>query len=55
MGCKCAYSTDVGHGWGCSITGGECKYFFPDSKKCARDYGEGPDAPQSENYSPSSN
>ena len=44
MSCKCAKSTDEYHGWECEITGGECMFLFPDSKACAREYGEGPDA-----------
>ncbi len=43
-GCKCAVKTDQWHGWKCKITDGECMYLSPDSKACARDYGEGPDA-----------
>lgn len=43
-GCKCASKTDEWHGWECSITEGPCMYFMPDSKKCAEEYGEGPDA-----------
>lgn len=44
MSCKCASVTDEYHGWECSVTGGACVYLIPDSKACARDYGEGPDA-----------
>ena len=44
MSCKCAKRTDQWHGWECTITDGECMYLFPDSKACARDFGEGPDA-----------
>lgn len=43
-GCKCAIRTDEYHGWKCSITEGACMFFIPDSKKCAEEYGEGPDA-----------
>jgi len=49
MACKCARRTDEWHGWKCTITGGECMYLMPDSKACARDFGEGPDADN--NYS----
>jgi hypothetical protein len=42
IGCKCAIRTDEYHGWGCTITGGACMYFIPNSKACAKDYGEGP-------------
>jgi len=49
MACKCARRTDEWHGWKCTITGGECMYLMLDSKACARDFGEGPDADN--NYS----
>lgn len=42
MSCKCA-SFDLDEGWKCSISGDRCIYMFPDSKRCADDYGEGPD------------
>lgn len=44
MGCKCAKQTDEYHGWECEITEGSCMFLIPDSKACAREYGEGPDA-----------
>lgn len=44
MACKCAERTDEFNGWRCSITEGACMYFMPDSKRCAKEYGEGPDA-----------
>ena len=44
MGCKCAIATDEYHGWECSITEGPCMFLVPNSKKCAEEYGEGPDA-----------
>ena len=44
MACKCAKPTDEWHGWECSITDGECMFLVPDSKACAAEYGEGPDA-----------
>lgn len=44
MSCKCSKPTDEFHGWGCNITGGACMFLFPDSKRCAELYGEGPDA-----------
>lgn len=47
--CTCAIPCDEFHGWRCSITDGECMYLVPDSKACARDYGEGPDAMESDN------
>ena len=42
--CSAAYYTDEYHGYGCSVTEGSCMFFYPDSKKCAEIYGEGPDA-----------
>ncbi len=44
MGCKCAIQTDEWHGWKCSITDGACMFIVPNSKACAKEYGEGPDA-----------
>jgi hypothetical protein len=43
MNCKCA-SYDLEEGWKCSVSGDRCMYFIPDSKTCAEEYGEGPDA-----------
>lgn len=43
MGCKCAKATDEWHGWECSVTGGACMFLHPNSKACAKLYGEGPD------------
>lgn len=45
-GCKCANRTDEWNGYECDITGGPCMFRYPDSKKCAEMYGEGPDANQ---------
>lgn len=42
--CSAAFYTDEWHGYGCSITEGACMFVFPDSKRCAREYGDGPDA-----------
>ena len=44
MGCKCAkyYDADEGRYY-CEVTGDQCMYLMPDSKRCAADYGEGPD------------
>lgn len=44
MSCSCAKITDQYHGWECSVSGGECMFFMPNSKACAEIYGEGPDA-----------
>lgn len=43
MSCKCAtYDPDSGR-WQCSVSGDGCIYLIPNSKRCAIDYGEGPD------------
>lgn len=47
MSCKCA-SFDLDEGWKCSISGDRCIYMFPDSKRCAEEYGEGPDVEEKE-------
>lgn len=44
IGCSCAERCDEYNGWRCTITDGACMYMFPNSKACARDWGEGPDA-----------
>ena len=49
MGCLCAIETDEYHGFECSVSGGACMYLYPDSKRCAREYGEGPDVGNTEN------
>lgn len=41
--CTAAYHTDEYHGYGCEISGGACMFLYPDSKACAKEYGEGPD------------
>lgn len=44
MACKCAeYDGDSGR-YQCSVSGDGCMYMIPNSKRCAKDYGEGPDA-----------
>ncbi len=49
MGCKAAtFDEDLGR-YQCDISGSECMYLFPSSKRCAEDYGEGPDAISEEN------
>lgn len=47
--CAAAYHTDEWHGYGCEITDGACAFLYPDSKRCAEEYGEGPDAEINEN------
>lgn len=48
--CSAAYHTDEWHGYGCDITGGACMFLYPDSKACAKRYGEGPDAAEPEEF-----
>lgn len=48
--CKEAYCTDEWHGYGCRITEGACMFLYPDSKACAEQYGEGPDAEEAEEF-----
>lgn len=43
MSCTAAkFDPDEGRYY-CKISGDQCMYFIPNSKACARDYGEGPD------------
>ena len=48
MGCLYAIETDEYHGFECSISGGACMYISPDSKRCEREYVEGPDVGKTE-------
>ena len=50
--CTAAYITDEYHGYGCSITEGPCMFLYPNSKSCAEEYGEGPDAIDDEDLRP---
>ena len=44
MACKCAtYDPDEGR-FMCAVTGDSCVYLLPNSAKCAKQFGEGPDA-----------
>lgn len=43
MDCKYAINTDEYHGWECSVMEGPCMFLYPNSKRCAEEYGEGPD------------
>jgi hypothetical protein len=48
MACKCAtYEPDEGR-YICEITDCQCMYYIPNSKRCAEEYGEGPDAVESD-------
>lgn len=43
MACECAeFDSDIGR-YICNVSGDQCMYYIPNSKKCAEDYGEGPD------------
>lgn len=44
MSCKCAsFDEDEGRYY-CEVSGSQCMYLFPSSKRCAEEFGEGPDA-----------
>ena len=44
MACKSAkFDTDECRYY-CEVTGDQCIYLIPNSKRCANEYGEGPDA-----------
>lgn len=44
MSCKCAsFDEDEGRYY-CEVSGSQCMYLIPSSKRCAEDFGEGPDA-----------
>lgn len=42
--CKIAVRKDIFERYTCPITGSDCMYIVPDSKRCAKEFGEGPDA-----------
>lgn len=43
MNCRCSeYDSDEGRYY-CEISGSQCTYLIPNSKKCAEEFGEGPD------------
>jgi len=44
MSCSAAtLDSDEGR-YDCVVSGSQCMYLIPDSKRCAEEYGEGPDA-----------
>lgn len=44
MSCKAVkFDSDEGRYY-CDVSGDQCMYYIPNSKKCAEEYGEGPDA-----------
>ncbi len=48
MSCKAAkFDPDEGRYY-CEVSGDQCMYYIPNSKKCAEEYGEGPDAGKEE-------
>lgn len=48
MSCKAAkFDPDEGRYY-CEVSGDQCMYYIPNSKKCAEEYGEGPDASDDE-------
>lgn len=47
MSCKCS-SWDIDEGYKCGVTGDRCIYMIPNSKRCAEEYGEGPEAENKE-------
>lgn len=42
--CSCASYDDEDGRWQCGVSGDGCLYLWPDSKRCAKEYGEGPDS-----------
>lgn len=44
MSCKAAkFDPDEGRYY-CEVSGDQCMYYIPNSKKCVEEYGEGPDS-----------
>lgn len=45
MGCSCAESYDEDtNRYQCAVSGCDCVFLVPNSKRCGEMYGEGPDA-----------
>lgn len=44
MSCKAASFEEEEGRYYCEITGSQCIYLRPNSKQCAKEFGEGPDA-----------
>ena len=44
MACKSAKFDEDECRYYCEVTGDQCMYLIPNSKRCANEYGEGPDA-----------
>lgn len=43
MSCICS-RFDIDEGYKCEVSGDRCVFLFPNSKRCAELFGEGPDA-----------
>ena len=48
MSCKCASFDEDECRYYCEVSGSQCMYLTPNSERCAKDYGEGPDADNEE-------
>lgn len=48
MSCTAAKYDPVDGWYYCEVSGDRCMYMFPSSRRCAEDYGEGPDAVETE-------
>lgn len=48
MACKCATFDVEECRYYCEVSGSQCMYLRPNSKRCAEEYGEGPDAGEGE-------
>lgn len=47
-GCRCAeFDSDIGR-YICDVSVDLCMYLIPNSKRCAEEYGEGPDVDEDE-------
>jgi len=48
MSCKCAKFDEDECRYYCDVSGSQCMYMSPNSERCAKEYGEGPDADSKE-------
>lgn len=44
MNCICAKYDEDENRYYCEVSGNTCIYLIPNSKRCAEDFGEGPDS-----------
>lgn len=44
MSCKAAVLDPEEGRYYCAVSGDQCMYYIPNSKRCVEEYGEGPDA-----------